>query len=115
MTDLWSEIESRMKLLDVALKEYAARGQMWAEAEAFYRSELAKEELRLKAEGMAATLIKDVAQGSPIVAKASLDRTCKEVLYKSAEEAINVYKLQLRIIENQFSREYADVSRKDRI
>lgn len=104
--DLWSEIESRMKLLDVALREMSARGQAWAKAESDYRSALAAEELRLKSEGMPATLIKDVSLGSKQVAMLRLDRDCKEALYKAADEAINVYKLQLRVLENQFAREY---------
>lgn len=111
MSDLWTEIEGRMALLDRALKEYARRGENAAAAEQAYRTALATEELRLKADGMAATLIRDVARGSKDVARLAFDRDCKQALYEAAGEAINIYKIELRILENQYAREWSMTGR----
>lgn len=104
--DLWSEIEGRMRLLDTALREYASRGRLAAEAERSYREALAKEELTLKAEGHPATLIRDLARGSKEVARLAFERDCAEALYESAGEAINVFKLTIRVLEGELAREW---------
>lgn len=108
MNDLWAEIESRLKLLDSALHEVSARGQIYARAESDYHYALASEMLRLKADGTPATMVRDVAIGTEKVARLRLDRDCKEALYKAALEAIQVYKLQIRVLENQLQREWTN-------
>lgn len=112
MNDLWPEIENRVRLLDTALREYSSRGRLAAEAERAYREALAKEELALKAEGHPATLIRDLARGSKEVARLAFERDCAESLYEAAGEAINIYKITIRVLENELAREWGNPERK---
>lgn len=57
----------------------------FAEAERVYRMELAKEITRLRAEGLQATLISDVARGN--VAELKYNRDLAEGLYRSSVES----------------------------
>lgn len=105
--DIWQEIQSRLDLLDVALKEVGKRGREYAEAESEYRTALAVEILRLRNdEGYPVTLVPDLARGNPNVARLKVERDCKESLYKAALEAINVNKLRIKILEAEYDREY---------
>lgn len=98
-----------MDLLDVSLKEIGKRGREYADAERAYRTELATEILGFRAEGMPVTITPDLARGKENVADLRLDRDCKEAMYKAALESVNVYKLQLKILENQYSREWGNI------
>lgn len=104
--DLWTEIQRRLDLLDVALREIGKRGAEYAEAEAEYRAALSSKILELRADGMPVTITPDVARGTQHIAKLKLDRDCKEALYKAALESVNVYKLQIKVLETQLDREY---------
>lgn len=61
---------------------------------------------------MPATLAYDVARGKEEIAKAKELEIITESLYESNKEAINAYKLQIKILENQFQREWGN-ARKD--
>lgn len=112
MSDLWSEITDRFALLDTALAEVGRRGADYASAEASYRTALAAEELRLRAdEKMPVTLVPDVARGDREVALRKVKRDCAEASYKAAVEAVNVYKLQVRVLEAQYEREWGRIER----
>ena len=52
------------------------------------------------------TIISDICRGTPEIAKLKFERDVAEVNYKAAMEAINVYKLQIKIYENQIDREW---------
>lgn len=96
--------------LDQALKTLRINGQALAQAEHDYKIELSKKVLELKDEGMPATLISLVIYGKPTIAKLRLERDIAESVYKANEEAINVCKLKLRLIENQLQREWSSVN-----
>ena len=51
--------------------------------------------------GTPVTIISDVCRGKKEIAKLRFERDCAEVVYKSAQEAINSYKLQIRILDAQ--------------
>nr|DAV56307.1 MAG TPA: hypothetical protein [Caudoviricetes sp.] len=106
IADLWTDIQRRLDLLDVSLKEVGKRGAEYAQAEADYRAALAKKILELRADGMPVTITPDIARGTKHIASLKLDRDCKEALYKAALESINVYKLQIKVLEAQMDREY---------
>ena len=108
MSDLWSEIQRCLDLLDVALREIGKRGAEYANAEAEYRSALATKILELREEGLPVTITPDVARGTHHIAMLKLDRDCKEAMYKAALEAINTYKLKIRILEAQLQREWGN-------
>lgn len=105
--DIWTDIQGRLDLLDVAVKELGKRGRAYAEAESEYRTALATEVLRLREEeGRPVTLVPDLARGNKEVARLKVERDCAEALYKAALEAINVNKIRIRVLESQMDREY---------
>lgn len=103
---LYQELQGKIDLLDVAVRELRSRGSAFAQAERDYRVALAKAVIDERSNGTPVTIISDVCRGKPEIAKLRFERDCAEVVYKSAMEAINSLKLQLRLIENQIQREW---------
>lgn len=106
--DLMQELERKTKILDASIKELAKTGREYATAYTNYRMALAKELVKLKDEGYAITLAGDIARGKPEIAKLKFEEIAKEAVYKANQETINAIKLELRLIENQISREYGN-------
>lgn len=104
--DLIEEIQSIRKKLDVSLRMLRRSGSDYAQAEHDYKILLRTECLRMRDEGMAVGMITMTAYGIPKVAEARMKRDIAEATYKANQEALNVFKLQLRIVENQLSREW---------
>ena len=109
--ELYAELDHKTKLLDVAVRELRARGTAYAQAEREYRVKKAEAILEERAKGTAATITLDIVKGRKDVAKLCFERDCAEVLYKSALEAINALKLQLRLLESQVQREWGQAQR----
>lgn len=103
---LYQELQNKVGLLDVAVREIRARGTAYSQAERDYRVALRKAVLDERGKGTPVTIISDVCRGREDIAQLRLERDCAETLYRSALEALNVYKLQARLIENQIAREY---------
>lgn len=89
-----------------ALSEYKKRGQEYAKAYREYRVKVAQKLLELKAEGMPVTISYDIARGDEEVAKAKEREIITECLYKSCQEAINTFKLQIKVLQAQIDTEY---------
>jgi hypothetical protein len=106
MADLVTEIMDKSRMLDVAISEMKRRGQKYAEAERDYRVALAKQMLTERDNGMPVTIISDICKGKSEIAQLRFSRDCAEVLYKSAMEAINSMKLQIRLMDSQLDREW---------
>lgn len=83
--DIAQEIRRVSARLDKAPKAIRNDAKEFAEAERLYRMELAKEITKLKADGMPATLILDVARGN--VAELKFKRDLAEGLYKASIES----------------------------
>ena len=109
--DLYLEIQDKLQLLNTAITEIKRRGREYAETEANYRIKLAEKILRERAEGQPVTIISDICKGDKEIAKLKLERDIAETLYKSVFEAINSYKLNIKILENQLEREYGQTKR----
>lgn len=107
--DLINEIGAKTALLDAAIKQLGIRGKEYARAEMNYKVSLAKKILEQRDKGIAVTIISDICRGDPEIARLRFERDCAEVMYRSATEAINNYKLQIRILDNQISREWSNV------
>ena len=106
MADLVTEIMDKSRMLDVAISELKRRGQKYAETERDYRVALAKQMLTERDNGMPVTIISDICKGKSEIAQLRFNRDCAEVLYKSAMEAINSMKLQIRLMDSQLDREW---------
>lgn len=104
--DLFNELQSKTKDLDISIKELRNSGTRYAQAEREYKILLRQECLRLRDEGMAIGMIDKTCYGIPSVAEARFKRDVAEAVYKANLEAINSIKLQMRLIENQLSREW---------
>jgi hypothetical protein len=109
--DLFTELEKKINELNTSLKKLRETGTEFAEAERDYKITLRQEALKLRNDDkLAVTLIQQIVYGVPEVANKRFQRDVKEAIYKANQEAINVLKLQIRILENQLQREYgADV------
>ena len=95
-------------LLTSALSEFKKRGQDYAKAYKNYRVKVAQKLLHLKAEGMPVTISYDIARGDEEVAKAKEQEIITECLYKSCQEAILTYKLQIKILQAQINNDYGN-------
>ena len=109
--DLYNELQKKINELNISIKKLRETGTDYAEAEREYKITLRNEALKLRAEkGMPVTLIQQVVYGVPEVAEKRFKRDVKEAVYKANIEAINVFKLQIRIIESQLQREYGNIN-----
>ena len=109
--DLYVELQKKINELNISIKKLRETGTEYAEAEREYKITLRNEALKLRAEkGMPVTLIQQVVYGVPEVAEKRFKRDVKEAVYKANIEAINVFKLQIRIIESQLQREYGNIN-----
>ena len=106
--DLWSEIQSKTKQLDYSVKELRKSGTAYAEAEKAYKIKLRETALRLRSQDMAVGMISMTVYGVPEVAELRFKRDCCEAVYKANVEAINAIKLEIRIINEQLSREISN-------
>jgi hypothetical protein len=106
MVDLVSEIGTKTALLDKAIQQLGVRGKAYAQAECDYRTALSKKILEYRADGMPVTIISDICRGLPEIAKLRLERDIAQTVYESAKEAINGYKLQIKILDAQVEREW---------
>lgn len=109
--DLFLQRDEMSRTLSESITAMANYGNKYAKAEADYKVELAKTALRLKEEGMTATMINMVIHGTGNVPKLRMDRDIAEVMYKTAQEKIQSVKLQLRLLEGQIEREWAQAKR----
>lgn len=106
MSDLYTEIQEKTKLLEASLKELRKSGTMYAQAEKDYKILLRQECLKLRDDGMAIGMIDKTCYGIPSVVEARFKRDVAQTIYTANQEAINILKLQLRLLENQLQREW---------
>jgi len=103
--DLWSEIQSKTKQLDYSVKELRKSGTAFANAEKEYKIKLREWCLKLRSQDMPVGLIDKTCYGIPEVAELRFKRDCCEAVYRANLEAIQAIKLEIRIINEQLSRE----------
>lgn len=104
--DLMQQMQQKTALLNTALRESKDRGVASAEAERAYRVALSKAMLAEREKGTPATILADVCRGQEEIAQLRQERDVADALYKAAREAINVYKIQLRVLQEQVEREW---------
>lgn len=104
--DLILELGERSALLDKAITQLGVRGRTHAQAEHDYRVALSKKILAYRAEGFPVTIIPDLCRGDPEIARLRFERDVALTVYESAKEAINGYKLQIKVLDAQIAREW---------
>ena len=107
MDDLYLEMQSKIQLLEASLRQLRQTGTAFAQAEKDYKILLRTECLKLRDDGVAVGVIEKICYGIPSVAEARFKRDIAEAVYKANQEAINTYKLEIRIIESQMNREWS--------
>ena len=105
------ELMQKTKELEISIKELRKSGTAYAQAEKDYKILLRQECLKLRDEGMAIGMIDKTCYGIPSVAEARFKRDVAEAVYRANMEAINSTKLQMRLLENQRSREYENAGK----
>jgi len=101
--DIAQEIRRVSKRLDKAPQVIFDNAKTFAEAEREYRLELAKEITRLRAEGLQATLINDVARGN--VSDLKYKRDLAEGLYRSSLESSKALQAELSGLQSIYRRQ----------
>jgi len=104
--DLQIERDKQVELLQKSLEKLKITGKAYAEAERDYKVLLRQEVLKLRDEGVAIGVITLICYGIPSVAEARFKRDCADAVYQANQEAINTYKLKIRLIEAQMEREW---------
>lgn len=106
--ELEQELEKLKNDLNFSIKHLRVNAGNYAKAQCDYRIALAKKELELRSEKYPASLVYDIARGDENVAKLKQNEINTEGVYKANQEAINSIKLQIRLLDNQISREYGN-------
>lgn len=107
--DLENQVNDLCNKLTQSIKILAKYGKELAEAERDYKITLRQEALKLRTQkDMPVTLIQQVVYGIPEVAEKRFKRDVAEAMRNTAQENINVQKLQIRILEEQIKREWGN-------
>lgn len=106
--ELYLYLQNKREELVTALKTSKERGIILAEAEREYKIAKAKFIAKARSEKVAVTLIRDLAQGDEMISKLRQKRDIAKILYLNSVEAINVFKLECRLVEGQLKREWND-------
>lgn len=104
MQDLYAELDGLTDALMRELETVRTSGCQYAENEAAYRKALRVEILRERDKGTPVTVIADLCRGLPRIANLKCRRDCSEAIYKASQEAVNVYKLRMRMVNDQLAR-----------
>lgn len=109
--DIVQEIQNKNKYLDLAIKELARNGYDLAEKEKNYKVAVTKRALELRAEDTPVTQIQLTIYGYEDIAMLRLERDIAQTKYDANIEYINTLKLQLRILVNQYDKEYGQADK----
>lgn len=104
MQDLYERLDDLTDKLMQELELCKTSGCQYAENEAEYRKALRLAILEERHKGTPVTLTSDLCRGIPEIAELKCSRDCSEAIYKASQEAINVYKLRIRMLDAQITR-----------
>lgn len=105
MSDPYARRNKLIELLNLAIAEIKKRGIEKANAERDYRVALRKLILTERANGTPVTIISDLCRGEETVADLKKARDIADSLYESAQEALQTYKLELRVVQEDLTTE----------
>ena len=104
MPELYAQLDELTDRLEAELATCRTSGCQYAENEAEYRKMLRLAILEERGKGTPVTLTGDLCRGRADVAEAKSRRDCAEAIYKASQEAINVLKLRIRMVDAQITR-----------
>ncbi len=106
MQDLWNDIERDAAELRRATYEMKEMGRAKARAESEYQARKYSVALRLRTQGVPATVIGATVKGHPDVVDLLLKRDIAESDWEVQKEIINTLKKCIEINRSQFEREW---------
>jgi len=106
--ELITEMNRLQKELTKSISLLRSNGSKLAQMERDYKIELRQQALILRADGVAVTLIDKIVYGVPSVAEARFKRDEAQCLYDANREHLNVVKLQLRVLGEQYRVEFGN-------
>ena len=104
-------VEACMRAIRKAQRDADQYGRAMAAAKAAYYSAKDRESFAMLQQGYANTYIQTVIKGRPDVSPALRAYDLADVEYRNANEAIQAYKLVLRVLEAQNEREWEQARR----
>lgn len=104
--DLFIQLRDTQRRLTQALGDLGKQGRAHAEAEKNYRIALAQKILIERDKGVPVTIINDICRGDEKIALLKFERDAAEVNYTVALEAIQAFKLDIRMLDAQIQREW---------
>lgn len=99
------KMKDLMELLNKANKELSKRARDYAESYRNYRITLSQKMVLERDKGTPVTILSDIVRGDKEVADAKYNEIVTEGLYRSCLEAINSYKLQIKILQERINKE----------
>lgn len=109
--DTITELMQKTADLPRCVADMRKAGTELADAEQAYRIEKALRILAYREAGYPATYIIDLAKGERRVSELMHDRDVASIMWESSREALNVCKLQVRVLEAQAEREWSNAHR----
>lgn len=106
MLELHQRIDELTGQLQDELATLKSSGCQLAENEAEYRMRLRIAILEERDKGTPVTIISDVCRGREDIAELKRLRDCSEAIYKASQEAVNVLKLRIRVLNDEIDREW---------
>lgn len=106
MLELHQRIDELTGQLQDELATLKSSGCQLAENEAEYRMRLRIAILEERDNGTPVTIISDVCRGREDIAELKRLRDCSEAIYKASQEAVNVLKLRIRVLNDEIDREW---------
>ena len=103
---MWEEIEQCIKDLNKTVTSFKQYKKEYAIKERDYRIALAKKILEERTKGTPVTIISDLVRGDEEIAQLRFEKDIAQGLSESADHGINFYKLKLRTLESQYSKEW---------
>lgn len=106
--NLLTTIEELLHSLDETIDKYLEAGLKLADAESEYSIILRQKALVEKDAGVSVTFIDKFLRGDAEIAQKRKQRDICEAYRDTLKEKINSLKLQIRVVESQAQREWAD-------
>lgn len=104
MVELFKELDELTDRLERELETCRTSGCALARNEQAYRTALRLAILEERAKGTPATVTGDLCRGREDIAALRCQRDCSEAIYRASQEAINVLKLRVRMVDAQITR-----------
>lgn len=104
--DLFNNMQSDLKLLNLKIKELHDYGFKKADAEERYRIELSKFLAEEILKGNKVTILGDLGRGNKDIAPLRKNRDKWQIMYDTTQETIYALKTQIRIQETMLKLEY---------